>query len=130
MKIIRSFKITPNLISRYKSGYLLKISESKEITNGSWFIYVYNKYYDTHTFEPLGLVKTTDNEIHFDNGQKLVKQTTTKSDIYYYGSIDLLFNIKIMIPIEEKEPSQLSINEIIKQYNAIKNLPYFQAVYN
>jgi len=128
MHIIKSYKITPNIISRYKSNYLLKISQNKD-SNGSWFIYNFNKYYNIHSLEPLGLVKSLDNEIIFDNNQSLITKNIDNKTVFYYGSVDLLFNIKLMIPIEEKLPSSLSIEEIEKKYNAIKNLPYFQAVY-
>jgi len=130
MKIIKSFKITPNIISKYKSSYLLKIinDDPKAETGqrGTWFLYSFNKYYKIHTFEPLGLVKTTDTETHFDNGQKLVSD----NNIYYYGSIDLFFNIKLMIPIEEKEPGPISIEEITTRYNIVKDNPHFQAIYS
>lgn len=131
MKIIKSFKITPNVISKYKSSYLLKICDETETETeaGSWFVYVFNKYYETHSFDPIGLVKIIENEIQFDNGKKLIRHNINDKDVYYYGSIDLLFNIKLLVPIEEKEPGPVSYLEINKRYNAIKNIPYFKAVY-
>ena len=136
MIILKSFKITPNIISRYKSSYLLKITEFKS-EDGSWFLYTFQKFYNTHLLEPLGVVANDHADDHandpdiinFDNNQTLVRKTIDSATVYYYGSLDLPFNIRVLIPIEEKLPNDISILEIQKAFEKIRTLPYFQAVY-
>lgn len=130
MKIPRSYKLTPNIISRYKSKYLLQITDDNN-NDPVWFIYEFNKYNDTHTLDPLNVIKTKDHghEIIFENNQTLVTKQINSKLVHYYGSITLPFHIQLLIPIEEKFPSYISVTEIEKLYNILKVEPYYKAVY-